>query len=57
MRFQIFRQSRDSTQGYPRKTGLAALATLQENIDAGALVVVSADWADVINVSVRPVTP
>ena len=53
MRFQIFRQSWDSTQGYPRKTGFAALAKLQENIDDGALVVVSADWADVIKIAER----
>lgn len=53
VRFQIFRHSRDVTQGYPRKTGLEALAKLQSNIDAGALLVVPADWADVINLAER----
>ena len=51
VRFQIFRHSRDATQGYTRKTGLDALAKLQANLDAGALVVAPADWADVINIA------
>lgn len=53
VRFQIFRHSRDATQGYARKTGLEALAKLQANLDAGALVVVTADWAEVINIAER----
>jgi predicted nucleic acid-binding protein len=53
VRFQIFRHSRDATQGYARKTGLAALANLQANLDAGALVVVSAELADVIAIAER----
>lgn len=53
VRFQIFRHGRDSTQGYPRKTGLEALAKLQSNLDAGVLVVVPADWAEVINIAER----
>ena len=53
VRFQIFRHGRDATQGYSRKTGLAALAKLQENIDVGALVVVPAEWAEVIDVAER----
>jgi predicted nucleic acid-binding protein len=53
VRFQIFRHRRDATQGYSRKTGLAALAQLQENLDAGALIVVPAEWADVLNVAER----
>lgn len=53
VRFQIFRHSRDATQGYARRTGLAALAMLQSNLDAGALVVVAADWADVLNIAER----
>lgn len=51
VRFQIFRHSRDATQGYARKTGLEALAKLQANLEAGALVVVPADWADVIDIA------
>ncbi len=53
VRFQIFRHHRDATQGYSRTTGLAALAMLQSNIDAGALVVVPAEWAEVINIAER----
>ena len=53
VRFQIFRHGRDATQGYARKTGLEALAKLQSNLDAGALVVAPADWAEVINVAER----
>lgn len=53
VRFQIFRHSRDATQGYARKTGLEALAKLQANLDAGALVIVPADWAEVLNVAER----
>ncbi len=53
VRFQIFRHSRDASQGYSRRAGLAALASLQANLDAGALVVVSAEWADVIHVAER----
>lgn len=53
VRFQIFRHGRDATQGYSRKTGLAALAQLQANIEAGALVIVPAEWAEVINVAER----
>lgn len=48
VRFQIFRHSRDVTQGYARKTGLEALAKLQANLDAGALVVTPSDWSDVL---------
>jgi len=53
VRFQIFRHSRDATQGYARRTGLEALANLQSNLDAGALVVVPAEWADVIHIAER----
>lgn len=53
VRFQIFRHSRDATQGYARETGLEVLAKLQANLDAGALVVVAAEWADVINIAER----
>ena len=53
VRFQIFRHSRDATQGYARKTGIGALAKLQSNLDAGALIVVPVDWADVIVIAER----
>jgi predicted nucleic acid-binding protein len=53
VRFQIFRHGRDSTQGYARKTGLEALAVLQSNLDAGALVIMPAEWADVLIIAER----
>ena len=53
VRFQIFRHSHDGTQGYSRKTGLQALAALQSNLDVGALVVVPAEWADVMAIAER----
>jgi predicted nucleic acid-binding protein len=53
VRFQIFRNSRDSSQGYPRKVGLDALGKLQSNLDAGALSVIPAEWADVLAIAER----
>jgi predicted nucleic acid-binding protein len=53
VRFQIFRHRRNATQGYSRKTGLAALAQLQENLAAGALILVPAEWAEVLDVAER----
>ncbi len=53
VRFQIFRHSRDSIQGYARKIGLEALALLQSNLDAGALVIMPAEWADVLTIAER----
>ena len=53
VRFQIFRHTKDATQGYARKTGLEALAKLQSNLDAGALVVVPTEWTDVFNIAER----
>lgn len=53
VRFQIFRHERDSTQGYPKKTGLEALGKLQANLDSGALVLVAAEWADVLAIAER----
>ena len=53
VRFQIFRHGCDATQGFSKKTGLAALAELQANLDAGAVVVLPADWADVIDLAER----
>ncbi|HEY3755917.1 MAG TPA: type II toxin-antitoxin system VapC family toxin [Opitutaceae bacterium] len=53
VRFQIFRNSRDQSQGYARKTGLDALAKLQSNLESGALAVVPAEWADVLTIAER----
>lgn len=53
VRFQIFRHNQDPKQGYGHKTGLNALAQLQANLDAGALVVVPVEWAEVISTAER----
>lgn len=53
VRFQIFRHSRDPSQGYPKRIGLEALEKLHANLEAGALVVAPAEWADVFAVAER----
>ena len=47
VRFQVWLQARDKSRGYPQSVAEVALAKLQSNLDAGALVVVTADWPDV----------
>lgn len=47
VRFQIWLHSRDRTRGYPQTDADAALAKLQANLNAGAVVLVAAEWADV----------
>ncbi len=53
VRFQIFRHSRDATQGYGPKTGSGTLAKLQANLDDGSVVLVSVEWADVLGTAER----
>ena len=48
VRFNAFRHSNDKTQGYSKRTAAEALAKLQENIDCGAVIVVPANWSEVI---------
>ena len=47
VRFQVWLHARDKSRGYPQSVAEVALATLQSNLDTGALVVVTADWPDV----------
>lgn len=47
VRFQVWLHLRDKTRGYPQTDADAALAKLQANLDAGAVVLVAAEWADV----------
>lgn len=47
VQFQVFRQSRDRTRGYPHAIAQAALAALQSDVKAGALHLAAVDWADV----------
>ena len=47
VQFQVFRQSKDRTRGYPHAIAHAALAALQADVKAGALHLAAVDWADV----------
>jgi len=49
VRFQIFRNAHDARQGYPKKAGLKALASMDANLQTGALTVLPVDLADVLN--------
>ncbi len=49
VRFQIFRHRQDPKHGYDQRAGLEALAALRANLDAGALVTVPTDWAEVFD--------
>jgi predicted nucleic acid-binding protein len=47
VRFQVWLHGRDKTKGYPKHIADVALGKLQANMQAGAVVPVSADWPDV----------
>ena len=47
VQFQVFRHSKDRSQGYPLAMAQAALAALQADVKAGALHLAAVDWADV----------
>jgi predicted nucleic acid-binding protein len=47
VRFQVWLHLRDKSRGYPQTIAEAALGKLQANMDAGAVVPVTADWPDV----------
>jgi len=47
VQFQVFRQSKDRTQGFPLAMARAAMTALQADIKAGALHLAAVDWADV----------
>lgn len=47
VQFQVFRHSKDKTQGYPLTVSQAAMAALQSDVKAGALHLAAIDWADV----------
>jgi predicted nucleic acid-binding protein len=52
-RWQVFLHSRDPGKGFPRPTAQAALAKLQANIAAGAVVVIPVDWPEVVQIADR----
>lgn len=47
VRFQVWLHTRDRTRGYPQATANGALAKLQANLDAGAVVLAAVEWPDV----------
>ncbi|MDB6133248.1 MAG: PilT protein domain protein [Verrucomicrobiales bacterium] len=47
VQFQVFRYSKDHTQGYSLAVAQSALAALQSDVKAGALHLAAVDWADV----------
>ncbi|HEX5398433.1 MAG TPA: type II toxin-antitoxin system VapC family toxin [Verrucomicrobiae bacterium] len=47
VRFQVWLHARDKSKGYPQTIADAALEKLQANMEASAVVPVSADWPDV----------
>jgi predicted nucleic acid-binding protein len=47
VRFQVWLHGRDKSKGYPQAIAEAALGKLQANMEAGAVVPISADWPDV----------
>jgi len=53
VRLQIFLNEQDSTKGFNRSLGMAALAKVQANIASSALVIAPADWADVYSIAER----
>jgi predicted nucleic acid-binding protein len=53
VQFQVFRNSKDATQGYPLKVAQMALSTLQANISAGVFRQGQVDWADVHKIAER----
>jgi predicted nucleic acid-binding protein len=53
VQFQVFRNSKNATQGYPAIAAQAALSTLQANISAGVFRQGQVDWADVHKIAER----
>jgi predicted nucleic acid-binding protein len=51
VRFQIWLHGRDKSRGYAETIADASLAKLEANMDAGAVVLVTADWADVFRLA------
>jgi predicted nucleic acid-binding protein len=52
-RFQVFRFSKDRTQGFSKREAQLMLAVLQENIANGAVAIVPVDWQEVHSIAER----
>lgn len=53
LRWQSYLHKQDNSKGFDRSCAEGALAMLQANIAAGAVVVVPVDWADVTSIAER----
>ena len=53
VQFQVFRHTKDVTQGYGATTAQAALSTLQANLAVGVFQTPQVDWADVHRLAER----
>lgn len=53
VQFQVFRHSKDATQGYPMSMAQTALSMLQANISAGVYRQGQVDWVDVHKIAER----
>jgi predicted nucleic acid-binding protein len=53
VQFQVFRHSKDKTQGYPSAIARVALMTLQANIASGVFQTPHVDWGDVHRMAER----
>jgi predicted nucleic acid-binding protein len=51
VRFQVWLHSKVKNKGYPLNIAEAALAKLELNMEAGAIVPVAADWTDILPVA------
>jgi predicted nucleic acid-binding protein len=52
-RFQVFRFSKDHTHGFSKREASQALNVLQENIAAGGVELLPADWQEVHSIAER----
>jgi predicted nucleic acid-binding protein len=52
-RFQIFRNTQNPANGFPKAVGLKALVDLQSDLTTGAIVVIPVDWANVHHIAER----
>jgi predicted nucleic acid-binding protein len=50
-RFQVFRFSKDKTQGFSKREANRMLSVLDENIAGGAVAVVPVDWMEVHSIA------
>jgi predicted nucleic acid-binding protein len=52
-RYQVFRFTKDRTQGFSNREAQLMLAILQENIASGAVAIIPVDWQEVHSIAER----